>query len=721
MLDLLQQLQQLPDGWGLVAVAANKRAYQQAWQHSPLTKDQVAAEIQSGRAKAVGVLAGPASGGLLFVDHDGHSATAELERLGLPLRDLPRTVCVTSGRDGRFQAIYRVPERYWHAMRGQRVFKTGVCDDDGKAQQLDLRWAGHQSVVVGAHPETTGYRWIKDRSPADLDIAEAPLGLIELLLREPEPDPAPLLQAQPVYVTSGLLPLLDFISRDSRELIEHGGTPGSWNDDQLKLALDLVGTEAWIQQQGHHADITAREAFQQHIAAARPKAKDFDERKAWQRFDGALKRDPVPSTPEEKLRNRLSYHLRPRQPELQRQPESQQAPAPATAVRNTAASGERLQKLEAHDLLRHLRLRAADGDFLRWNTFAQQIEMDGRALEHAEHFYLELADEGYKVSKELALDCLLKVAQEYPYDPVCMYLEHVAATVPPTYIGGLASTYIRPGEGLDGPTLYDHMLKATLIGAVRRVFEPGCKHDTALVLVGDQGARKSSFWAVLGGQFYSASLGDVSDKDDLLKLHRSWIMEWAELDHITGRKHAGQVKSFLSQGTDLFRQPYGKAVEEYPRRGIIVGSTNRTTGFLQDETGNRRFLVIPTTCNEQNPIDTPTLAAERDAILSGAVHAYRAGELNYLPQDLAQQVAAENESYQLEHPWAEPIRRWLATPLARAEPITVERALVDAVARPLERHTRADQMAVADILRGEGLEKRRISHEGARVWGWFPA
>jgi hypothetical protein len=41
-------------------------------------------------------------------------------------------------------------------------------------------------------------------------------------------------------------------------------------------------------------------------------------------------------------------------------------------------------------------------------------------------------------------------------------------------------------------------------------------------------------------------------------------MEWAELDHIMGRKHAGQVKAFLSQATDLYRVPYGKATQSFP-------------------------------------------------------------------------------------------------------------------------------------------------------------
>ena len=68
-------------------------------------------------------------------------------------------------------------------------------------------------------------------------------------------------------------------------------------------------------------------------------------------------------------------------------------------------------------------------------------------------------------------------------------------------------------------------------------------------------------------------------------------MEWAELDHITNKRHAGQVKAFLSQSTDMFRVP-GAKQRGISRRGIIVGSTNRDE-FLVDDTGNRRFWVWP--------------------------------------------------------------------------------------------------------------------------------
>ena len=353
---LLEQLQTLPDDWGLVAVGANKRAYQKAWQQNPLSKEQAAAEIHAGRALAIGVLAGPASGGLLFVDHDGISANAELERLGLPTRSLPKSVSFTSGRDGRYQIVYRIPPEYWPSLRNRRVFYTGQLDDEGKKEQVDLRWAGHYSVIIGHHPQTSGYRWFRGTSPADRAVADAPLALIELLLDTPDPEPAPLLAplAQagglpPTSASAGPLPLLDFITRDSRELIESGGTPGSWNDDHLRLALDLRGTETWILTQGQRPDISAAQAFDLHIANARGKAPDFDDHKAWVRFNGADAHAPTPGTPLDKLQQRLAFHTRTARPLLpparDRQqeagaPERVPAPGPFSPQQAITASTE---------------------------------------------------------------------------------------------------------------------------------------------------------------------------------------------------------------------------------------------------------------------------------------------------------------------------------------------------------------------------------------------
>jgi len=399
-------------------------------------------------------------------------------------------------------------------------------------------------------------------------------------------------------------------------------------------------------------------------------------------------------------------------------PQVVQANAPTKIERGEIAP---LKKLEANELLDQLR----DANNLRYNIFTQQIERkssngDYKVLENAEHYYLEIADHGGKISKEVALDCLVKIAKSNPYDPIRNYLDHVANHIQPTYIDRLASTYLRPGDAEQPePTLFDHMIRCTLIAAVRRIYEPGSKHDNATVLMGEQGARKSSFWAAIGGDFFSDALRDISSKDDLMVLHRSWIMEWAELDHVTSKKHAGQVKAFLSQSTDMFRVPYGKATEAFPRRCIIVGSTNRDSGFLVDETGNRRFWVIPVTCTLQKPIDVPALYMERDAIWSAAVAAYRNGEPSVLTAEQEAMVAEQNQDYLVESPWRAPIEAWLIAPHNKTKDITTDVLLADAILKPVERQTRADQMQVGSILRDLGYQRRRQRVDGVLKWVYF--
>jgi predicted P-loop ATPase len=160
--------------------------------------------------------------------------------------------------------------------------------------------------------------------------------------------------------------------------------------------------------------------------------------------------------------------------------------------------------------------------------------------------------------------------------------------------------------------------------------------------------------------------------------------------------------------------PYGKAVESFPRRGIIVGTTNKTAGFLVDETGNRRFWVIPTTKTQQDQINTAALLLERDAIWSAAVKMYRDGESSRLPAAMEDRISEENDTYLIDSPWRSPIIEYLER-RAGIELLTSEEILEYAIKKPLERQSRADQMQVASILKDLGWVKKREA-TGRRRW-----
>jgi len=666
----IDQLQAIPDTWALVAVGNDKRPYQPEWQKHPLTKHQIEAELSAGRAVAVGVLAGPPSGGLLFVDHDGLGASQVLESLGTSLRDLPKSWAVTSGRDGRLQIIYRVPEPFWDQIKTTKI-RSSI-----KGEQLELRWTGCQSVVLGKHPLTGSYRWLKDRSPADLPIAEAPSILLQQMQRPIETPP--------------LLPAANPKDDAERARAYLANIPTSITDDydewvKVGMALHSIGDDSllsdWVQ-----------------WSAASGKFKAGECEAKWSTFksdSGGVGLGTL---------FHLAGGISPRQQAIK----ALQSVL-GTEVAQSAGSAKPV-KLESGELLSLLRQQL--GDRLRFNIYNQSVEQDGKPVTDLEHYYLQLAQLNIKVTKELAADALVFVAKENQFDPVREYLDRVADEVPPTPIDHLASAYLRPQD--QPGTLFDAMLRCTLIAAVRRIYEPGAKHDAACVLMGPQGCGKSTFWRNLGGPFFSDALGDITNKDDLLLVGKAWIHEWGEIDRITGKNHAGKIKAFLSRQTDMYRVPYGKATEDFPRRSIIVGSTNRDTGFLIDDTGNRRFWVIPVDVPQMIEVDG--LLLERDAIWSAAVAAYRAGEANHLPRDLERQVSEANLAYLVESPWLNPVREWLASPRNAGTPITTEILLTDAIGKPVERQSRADQMQIASILRELGLIKRRKICGGVQKW-----
>lgn len=256
-----------------------------------------------------------------------------------------------------------------------------------------------------------------------------------------------------------------------------------------------------------------------------------------------------------------------------------------------------------------------------------------------------------------------------------------------------------------------------MIGAVARVYEPGCKLDNVIVLEGEQGIGKSTIVRRLARRpewFFDSEL-QIGDKDAPQALAGKWIVEFGEL-HALSRAAFTAVKAFVSRQTDTYRPSYGRTSRDFPRRWAAIGTTNADV-YLTDQTGNRRWW--PVKCGT---IDLVAFERDADQLWAEARVRYEQREVWHIDsRKLAALCAAEQAERTQGDPWDEVIGHWLAKPdirveLAKSGYVTTARVLGDALKIDAGKWTRADEMRAAEALIRLGWAKgvrRRIG--GARV------
>ena len=248
--------------------------------------------------------------------------------------------------------------------------------------------------------------------------------------------------------------------------------------------------------------------------------------------------------------------------------------------------------------------------------------------------YLERVYGLYTPSKLKGI--LLAIAAERSYHPIRDYFDALPAwdgvprveTLFIDYLGSPDTAYIRA------------IARKMMVAAVARIYEPGIKFDSVVVLNGPQGMGKSSFFAKLGGKWFSDSLtiSDMKDKAAPEKLQGYWILELGELAGLK-KMDVETVKAFITRQDDKFRHSYGYSVEDHPRQCIIVGSTNNGDGFLRDVTGNRRFW--PVTCTTNSPHRPWEVERVVPQLWAEAYMLYRAGEKLFLSPEEEKQASME--------------------------------------------------------------------------------
>ena len=137
-------------------------------------------------------------------------------------------------------------------------------------------------------------------------------------------------------------------------------------------------------------------------------------------------------------------------------------------------------------------------------------------------------------------------------------------------------------------------LRLFMLGAISRVFKPGCKFEVMLCLVGGQGAGKSTFFRLLAvkDEWFSDDLKKIDDDNVYRKMQGHWIIEMSEMIATANAKSIEDIKSFISRAKETYKVPYETHPADRLRQCVFGGSSNTMDFLPLDRSGNRRFLPI---------------------------------------------------------------------------------------------------------------------------------
>lgn len=181
------------------------------------------------------------------------------------------------------------------------------------------------------------------------------------------------------------------------------------------------------------------------------------------------------------------------------------------------------------------------------------------------------------------------VANENKYHPIREYLEHLTwdgqsriSSLLPKYLGADENAYTK------------EIMRLLMLAAIHRVYEPGCKFEIMVCLVGGQGAGKSTFFRFLAihDEWFSDDLKRMDDENVYRKLQGHWIIEMSEMMATVNAKSIEDIKSFLSRQKETYKIPYETHPEDRPRQCVFVGTSNSMDFLPLDRTGNRRFAPV---------------------------------------------------------------------------------------------------------------------------------
>jgi putative DNA primase/helicase len=272
----------------------------------------------------------------------------------------------------------------------------------------------------------------------------------------------------------------------------------------------------------------------------------------------------------------------------------------------------------------------------------------------------------------------------------------------------------------DDPGYVRAVGRTWVMAAVKRVFEPGCEFHHMLILEGPQGAGKSSALKALATfgdkgdermYFTDAfNISECNDPDELMKVSGRLIVEIGEMAGFT-KKDNETLKAFVTRTTDVYREPYGRKVKDWPRQFVLAGTYNPIDGIFTDVTGLRRYWVVAT----GNTIDLEGLRRHRKQLWAEAVARYKAGESIILSPDMYLKAEEAAGHRRVVDEMTHDVLR-----AAMGKPFFEIRDILNDMGIPVKGAHGHQARSVGRILKVNGYQRVHKYSGGKPTWGWEP-
>ncbi len=232
------------------------------------------------------------------------------------------------------------------------------------------------------------------------------------------------------------------------------------------------------------------------------------------------------------------------------------------------------------------------------------------------------------------------------YHPFRFYLEHL----PPwteeqgDNIMELSLSVNVKGDS-DEQFLFAEYLKKWLVAMVASWMDDRVVNNVMLVLIGPQGAYKTTWFAhllppQLREYFYTKTNSGMVSKDDLLTLSQYGLMCWEELDSMQ-LKELNKLKAVMTMPSINERAAYAHYHENRPHLASFCGTGNNVQ-FLSDPTGTRRWLPFEVE-NIDSPMSSPF---NYEGIYSQAYALYRQGFRYWFDRNEILRLSQHNQQFE---------------------------------------------------------------------------